>query len=617
MAAGHVTLGSRRTPLALAQTELVARKLARAGFSVQVLALATDGDRSLGGSLATAKGLFTAELDRALLDGDVDLVVHSLKDLPLEQDPRLELVAVPARERANDLLVLRREGPRTLGAHPLTAFADDAVPAVEAKEALAAVPLGATIGTSSPRRQSGALALRPDLVCVGVRGSIERRLERLRRGAVDALLLAEAGVSRLLRAHAPEQDVTAGDAATWTATAGLCAFRLDLESWPTAPGQGALAVQARAGGTWARSPSIAELDHEESRRSIELERALLGALGGGCALPLGASVEADVIQVALAGRDWRLAAGAAAAPMLVRRSFPRHALDPARAAAEITGEVASSAAPARIRTLRLDGEDGGAAPSLVVTSTSAGAARLVRGLARRGAAIAGNAALTADGSVAAVELTTVRILPASWPVERIEIGDDRRRWPWVLVASPGAAAVMVDHAASEPIWLRLGWCALGEGTARSLVELGVPAGLCAGGRSSGELADFALRHLDREATLFLPQSALAAPDLETLLRDCGRDVVAWPAYTVEPRRELRWPESWSPPRAVLFTAPSSAAAWAANGLPWPAESWAMGNATQRELERLGSPEIRRTEPPSPARDLHRPAQAAGGMERAR
>ncbi|HUP21796.1 MAG TPA: uroporphyrinogen-III synthase [Thermoanaerobaculia bacterium] len=602
MAAGHVTVGSRRTPLALAQTELVARRLARAGFSVQVLTLATGGDRSLGGSLATAKGLFTAELDRALLAGNVDLAVHSLKDLPLEQDPRLELAAVPAREHANDLLVLRREDSRTLGAHPLTAFADDAVLAVEAAEAFAALPLGATIGTSSPRRQSGALALRPDLVCVGVRGSVERRLERLRSGAVDALLLAEAGVVRLLREHALSVDSGGGNA--YAPGIGLSAFRLELASWPAAPGQGALAVQVLANRPWSGSTSIEALDHRPSRRSAELERELLEAVGGGCALPFGASADGSSIHAALAAESWRAFAGVGAAPTVVRRSFPLDGFDPGIAANELRAAIArvgTSTVPS-VPALRLDAAE--TPPRLVVTSTPAAAARLTSGLVRQGVALPGSSigSTGVPSAVAALEVTVRRALPGPWPVDQILLGESRQRWPWVLVSSPGAAAVLVERAATEPVWLRLAWCALGEGTARALLELGVPAGLCAGSRDASGFADFALRHLDPESPLFLPQSALASPALAARLRTRGRSVVAWPAYTVEPRTELSWPAGWDPPAAVLFTAPSAVAAWVANELPWPTESWAMGDATQRELERLGAPAIRRTEAPAPAHD---------------
>jgi hydroxymethylbilane synthase len=610
MSVERVVVGSRRTPLALAQTELVARELARAGLDVQVRAMATEGDRSLGGSLATAKGLFTAELDRALVEGDVDLVVHSLKDLPLDHDDRVELLAVPARERENDVLVTRSEGRSPEGARPLDELAGAAAEAIAAPTAFAALPRGAVVGTSSPRRQAGTLSLRPDLVCVAVRGSVERRLERLRSGAVDALLLAEAGLVRLLRAHAATQRSDAAD--PWLPAAGLEAVRLELASWPSAPGQGALAVQVRAAGAKRgqdgrepaaersgpphrdaaalRAVATTALDHPASRRAATLERELLAALGGGCALPLGATVDGNAVHAALAAGNWRAFAGAGAAPPLARGSFPLGGFDPHRAARELLDAVAAAGPPEPpvARSLRLDGSV--PPPRLVVTSTPAAAARIVAFLERRGRVPPVDDARS--GAVAALEVTRRRALPGSWPVERVAIGEDRRRWPWVLVSSPGAASILVERAATETVWQLLGWCALGEGTARALLELGIPAGLCAGGRSAAELAAFALRHLDPEATIFLPQSALAAGDLADRLRERGREVVDWPAYTVEPVPDLRWPTNWDPPANVLFTAPSSAASWSANGLPWPRESWAMGAATQRELERLGATGVR-------------------------
>ena len=208
-----IVIGTRATPLARIQAHLVARRLDELGVDTAVRAMSSQGDRSLGGSFAQAKGVFTGELTAALRDGSVDLVVHSLKDLPVEDEPDLVIAAVPERERPFDLLLfapdLTTAGEAEAGdtATELATLLDHADDALEARarpagEAFAPLPAAARLGTSSPRRQAGALALRPDLVCCAVRGSVGRRLEWLQSGAIDALLAAEAGVLRLARSDA-------------------------------------------------------------------------------------------------------------------------------------------------------------------------------------------------------------------------------------------------------------------------------------------------------------------------------------------------------------------------------------------------------------------------------
>ena len=372
-----IVIGTRATPLARIQAALVADRLQRFGVETRVQAMSSQGDRSLGGSFAQSKGVFTGELSAALRDGTVDLVVHSLKDLPVDDEPGLVIAAVPERERPFDLLLLapgvdalahvpsgaapfrasppgRRPGklrfdqrrqpgrdalherapdadrrglasgpgsPR-IGTSPLTELLEDdgedaARRATPAGEAFAVLTTGARLGTSSPRRQAGALALRPDLVCCAVRGSVGRRLEWLRSGAIDALLAAEAGVLRLSR-----------NAELEGYAAAIRGFRLDLKTWPCAPGQGALAVQVLRGGRLDGHPAMVHLDHPATRAAVLAERSLLGRLGGGCLRPFGAWADVcggttrhsplRAIHVAIAPDDWREAAGAGDSPLAIR-----------------------------------------------------------------------------------------------------------------------------------------------------------------------------------------------------------------------------------------------------------------------------------------------------------
>jgi hydroxymethylbilane synthase len=249
-------LGTRRSALATAQSGMVARQIeecaAAAGTPVRVelVELTTTGDVS-GASLASfgGVGVFVSRLREALLSGEIDLAVHSLKDLPSAPAPGLLLAAVPPREDARDVLVAR-DG--------LT---------------LAELPSGARIGTGSPRRAAQLRALGLGLDVVDVRGNVDTRLRFVHEGRLDAVVLARAGLVRLGRA----------DEATEL---------LDPLIMLPAPGQGALAVECRdAVADEPLAGLLARLDDAPTRAAITAERALMTALGAGCAAPLGALAE--------------------------------------------------------------------------------------------------------------------------------------------------------------------------------------------------------------------------------------------------------------------------------------------------------------------------------------
>ena len=616
-----IVIGTRATPLARIQAGLVARRLGALGVDTVVRAMSSQGDRSLGGSFAQAKGVFTGELTAALRDGSVDLVVHSLKDLPVEDEPDLVIAAVPERERPFDLLLfapdLTTAGEAEAGdaATELATLLDHADDALEARarpagEAFAPLPAGARLGTSSPRRQAGALALRPDLVCCAVRGSVGRRLEWLQSGAIEALLAAEAGVLRLARSG--ELDAT---------TAAIRGFRLDLRSWPCAPGQGALAVQILRGGRLDGHAAMAALDHPPSRAAAFAERSLLGRLGGGCLRPFGAWADARAagpegpvlheVHALIAADDWREPAGAGEAPGTLRAAAASadgaldldalagrierdlgkvvaglaagaFSLPPPAAAGE--GAGAPSGGPAGRGATASSGE----LPDLIVTSSPT----TVRRLTRR---------LDPAVRVAALPATTVEVFDTPWPADRIGLDGPRRQWPWLLISSPNAARVVAERAVREPVWGRLPWCALGEGTARALLAAGVPPNLAARASGGEEFARYATRVLDPRCPLFVPHSARGGASLVEALEAAGRQVTAWAAYTVHPNDELDWPQGWQAAHArVLFTAPSAVSAFAASGLDWPRSCWAIGAATAAALRSAGAGNVKCAQEPTAA-----------------
>ncbi len=597
-----IVIGTRATPLARIQADLVAQRLRELDLDTEIQAMSSQGDRSLGGSFAQAKGVFTGELSAALRNGTVDLVVHSLKDLPVDDEPGLVIAAVPERERPFDLLLFP-PGTESGDANEVTTTlaelldqGDDALRkhTTPAGDAFAALRQGARLGTSSPRRQAGALALRPDVVCCAVRGSVGRRLEWLLSGAIDALLAAEAGVLRLARSDALDRSASQ-----------VRGFRLDLRSWPCAPGQGALAVQVLRGGRLDGHPAMARLDHPPTRTAVLAERSLLGRLGGGCLRPFGAWADAGdgrsrqptlrAVHALIAPDDWREVAGAGVAPVAVRTAASTTDdpgdVDLDALATRIERDLAESetrlaAGAPRKRPLR--GQLVSDTPDVIVTSNPT----TVRRLTRR---------LHPAVRVAALPATDMDVLDVPWPADRIDLDRPRRRWPWLLLSSPTAARVVTDRATHEPIWGRLPWCALGEGTARALLAAGVPPNLAARASGGRELADYAARVLEPRCPLFVPHSARGGRSLVEALEAAGREVVAWKAYTVHPAPDLAWPGGWQPERArVLFTAPSAVAAFAASDLVWPGSCWAIGATTAAALRNAGAGNVKCAHEPTAA-----------------
>lgn len=246
-------IGTRASVLAHVQTTLVADALrTSSGCAVELVDVTTRGDADRTSSLARigGTGVFVAALRERLLDGTVDVAVHSLKDLPTEMPSDLLLAAVPPREDPSEALVAPGHGT------------------------LAGLPPGARLGTGSPRRAAQVRAARPDITVVDLRGNVDTRLKRVTAGSadrLDAVVLAYAGLVRLGR----EAEVTEV---------------LPPELMLPAPGQGALAVECRADDE-ATAVLLKALDDGWTRASVVAERALLGTLGAGCAAPVGALAE--------------------------------------------------------------------------------------------------------------------------------------------------------------------------------------------------------------------------------------------------------------------------------------------------------------------------------------
>ena len=351
-------LGTRRSPLAMAQSGMVAAAVAAVtGHAVELVEITTHGDTSQATNELIAQigstGVFVNSLREALLRRDVDFAVHSLKDLPTAEPEQFVLAAVPEREDVRDVLVAR-DGHK-----------------------LADLPAGARIGTGSYRRAAQLRLLRPDLDVVAIRGNIDTRVGFVASGRLDGVLLAYAGLSRLGRI---------GEATDF----------FDPAEFLPAPGQGALAVECRADDAELRE-ALAALDHGPTRAAVVAERAMMAALEAGCSAPVGGYAQVhqeDEQELTLTG------VVASAEPQgpsdSVRGSLSGPSAEAARLGTELAARMLAQGAAA-LMTKRAD--DAGREPTVTASqsgTTPGGAAFTVT--AAQSGTTPGDAAFTVTAS---------------------------------------------------------------------------------------------------------------------------------------------------------------------------------------------------------------------------
>jgi len=257
-----IIIGTRGSDLALWQANFVRKELERLGHQVHIKMITTQGDKiqDLGFDKMEGKGFFTKEIEAALLKRDIDLAVHSHKDLETKQPEGLEVAAVSARENPCELLLIRESAYQ--------------------ENALWGLRKDAVVGTSSARRKSQLLALRQDVQIKELRGNVPTRVEKLRSGQYDAILLAKAGILRL------ELDLS-----------DLVSIDLTPDEFVPAPAQGVLALQIRSVDTELQKV-LQQINDFKVQKLVHLERSVLNLMDGGCQLPLGVYCDNKYVHVA-------------------------------------------------------------------------------------------------------------------------------------------------------------------------------------------------------------------------------------------------------------------------------------------------------------------------------
>lgn len=502
--APHLRLGTRGSALAIAQSSTTAEALRALGTSVELVTIQTVGD-DRPPDTAWGEGAFVGALEAAVLAGEVDLAVHSAKDVPTIEDPRLLIAAYPRREDPRDALVGRQPGTT-----------------------LESLPSGARVGTDSPRRSAFLRVARPDLHVHALHGNVDTRLRRLDQGDTDALILAVAGLTRL-------------------GLTGRIGQILPAELVPPAPGQGSLAVQCRADDEVTRS-WLARLDDPDTRAAVEAERGFLRTTGGGCRAPIGALARVDGDEITL-----RAGTAGAEAPRTLEGDRP------AVAWGEVRGHVRDRLILATDLASRLTAELVGLPP----------ASPAVDGLAPRPRVLVTRPPTQAQGLVTALAARGMRpINIPTIEIRPVEAGGDldaamlrATDASWIAVTSANGGIAVLDAAARVGADLTsVRWAAVGSATKAVLEARGMAVTFTPSVADAETLA--AELPLDAGDTVFLPRADIADGRLVTALEARGAQVDAVIAYHTDEapessREQLRALLAAGNLGAIVFTSGST------------------------------------------------------------
>ena len=537
----RVVIGSRGSELALTQANYIADRLRAVapGIEVEVLIISTKGDRITDVPLSQVggKGLFTKELEVALLDGSIDLAVHSLKDLPTELPAGLIVGAIPEREHPADALI----SASGLG--------------------LMALPHGAKVGTSSTRRQVQLKAVRPDLKLVDLRGNVPTRLKKLETEGLDAIILAAAGLNRLgLDQHITE----------------LLAPDIML----SAVGQGALGIEIRENDS-AMLDLLGRIHHADTAAAARAERALLSAVGGGCQVPLGALATVEAGQLHL-----RACACSPDGTKVVRAESTGPVSAPETLGQTVAQALIDGGASAFIRQVALDAlkpKQPLAGRTIVVTRAESQGSGLSSELAALGAKVIDFPAI----AIASVTPDTPIPDETDWLIFTSANGVNH--FVSALQQEGRDIAAYRDAAC----------CAIGPATAEALRACGMPVTLTPEKYIAESILDALVRLEEGVAgkRFIMPRGNLARPDLPDALRAAGAEVCECVVY--ETSMPVVAPETVAAmlsehPDMVVFTSSSTAQNFAAivgesalNGLKAEAQFASIGPITTETAEKLG------------------------------
>lgn len=519
------------------QANKVSDLLEAEGLETEIIGINSQGDQSLGGDLSSSVGQFIHSVDAGLISRDIDIAVHSSKDVPVDVDINITNLAYLERGCTHDLLIFRKNE-----SYPSLEKLLSSEEETELKDALSIIPKAGMVGTVSGRRQSFLLSNRPDIIPIAVRGQVETRLKRLSEDRVHGLILAEIGIKRLYEI---------GALPDWVLE--FSAVRIEEEKWPTAPGQGALSVHCRAEDFDKFSHLRSILNHSETENDVKRERQILKSIGGGCLYPAGIKVNAGVASVQISPKNWREIFSKGLDFPIERYNGP---------SSEYVARLPEFVFPDE--ELISDG------PKLVSTLNSNRLATVLQ-----------------NNGINVVNKPVIDLVakPENWPQSFIDESQPRSTWPYLVLTSPFAAKCAIEVSEQNTDLRRIQWLAIGEGTARACFLRGVTVSICAKARDSKELIQYIVENIDRDTKLMIPRSNVANETLTSSLVGYDFDVQSWVGY--ENRTKPVSMIDVDSDDVLLLSSPSSARAWAENSLPIPRSILCMGKTSLEEIESMG------------------------------
>ena len=519
------------------QANYVLQKLEQSGYSAEIIGITSTGDKSLGGDLASSVGQFIHAVDAQLLAGNIDIAVHSTKDVPVTISEEFATLAYLERGCTNDLLIFPNSNSHTNLADLLNDKTELSI-----GQALQAIPHSGMVGTVSGRRQSFMLSKRPDIIPIAVRGQVETRLKRLQEGRVNAIILAEIGLKRLHEI---------GALAPWILA--MSAIRINDDDWPTAPGQGSISVHCRSEDYQKFSDLREAVNHVETEIDVTNERKILREIGGGCLYPAGIKVDGGKVSAQLSPKNWR---------EIFCQGLPFDGTRFVGKLSDFTPKLPDE------QISKSNNSNGG--PKLISTLNSDRLARILQ-----------------NQDINVINQPVIELVPKPemWPKAFLDDSSSRSSWPYLVLTSPFAAKCAIEVAKTNPDLNRIQWLAIGEGTARACFMRGVTVSICAKARDSEQLIQYIDNMIERSTELMIPRSNVASGELVENLRKLGFTTTTWIGY--ENRSKAVGQIDVEGDDVLLLSSPSSARSWVENSLPIPKNILCMGKSSLEEIESLG------------------------------
>ena len=529
-------IGTRSSKLAIWQASAVKEILDEHGVESEIVEFTSLGDRSLGGNLSSSVGQFIHSIDNELVQGSIDIAVHSSKDVPVEIPELIENLAYLERGTTADLVLTKFRKDI-----PLLEETLDSELSMDISDILDKFERGSTFGTVSGRRQSFLLSTRPDIIPLSVRGHVQTRIKRLIEGRADAIILAEIGLQRL-RSTGLLQEFEGK----------ISAYRINEMQWPTAPGQGAICVHCKADRFEDLSKIRELINNSQTEQNVNAERNILQKLGGGCLYPAGISVSDGYAEIRISPSNWReiFCRGNEFDTTVFSGSISTLDIKPPRAKNQHEKELADT--PRIISTLNSD--------------------RI--------------SSVLNQSNIPMKNLPVVELIPnfESWPKDFLSPLASKKDWPYLILTSPFAAKCAIQISKKNQDIERIQWVAIGEGTARACFREGVTVAVCAKARNSEELLQFINSNLSKNTNLLIPRSNLASNDLENGLKEYGFEVKSWIGYENAPKSVENL--SINSDDVLLLSSSSSAISWSQNGLDVPEQILCMGIKAKDTIKSL-------------------------------